>query len=285
MSTKSKKDQAEEIEERTAPPGEVVYAAIQSEGEHELNRTSWGLAWSGLAAGLSMGFSMIAEAFLQTHLPDATWRPLVVKLGYTVGFLIVILGRQQLFTENTLTPILPFLKKPSFGMLSNVARLWTVVLATNLAGGFLFAWLIGHTEVLNAETRQSCTEIGQEAVQFGFGTTLLRGIIAGWLIALMVWLLPFAEAGRVGVIIILSYLVGIGQFSHIIAGGIKAFYLVVTGDLALFRCINFYLIPTVIGNVIGGVSLVAALSHAQFSMTGGGGDAKEKKKKSKEEDK
>src|SRR5215207_8851999 len=100
-----------EAEERSAPSGKVVYKAILKEGEGELARSSSALFWSGLAAGLSMGLSMIAEGLLHAHLPDAPWRPLVAKFGYSVGFLIVILGRQQLFTENTLTPVLPLLRR------------------------------------------------------------------------------------------------------------------------------------------------------------------------------
>src|SRR4051812_5566121 len=117
------KDQREqdEIEERKSPPGHIVYHAIHREGEHELKRSSWALGWSGLAAGLSMGFSFVTQALLRTHLPEARWTILIARLGYTVGFLIVILGRQQLFTENTLTPILPLLTSKKAKVALNVA--------------------------------------------------------------------------------------------------------------------------------------------------------------------
>src|SRR3954465_9128941 len=131
------KDQAEdqheqEAQERSSPSGKVVYKAILKEGEDELERPSSALFWSGLAAGLSMGFSFITEALLQAHLPHANWSPLVSKFGYAMGFLIVILGRQQLFTENTLTPILPLLQKKNRETLLNVLRLWGVVLLANM---------------------------------------------------------------------------------------------------------------------------------------------------------
>src|SRR3954470_12183142 len=111
-----------EIQERSSPSGKIVYKAILKEGEEELDRSSAALFWSGLAAGLSMGFSMIGEALLATYLPDAEWRPLVTKLGYSAGFLIVILGRQQLFTENTLTPVLPLLQRRPGATFRNVMR-------------------------------------------------------------------------------------------------------------------------------------------------------------------
>src|SRR3954447_1483121 len=113
MSDSSETDR-EEAEERTSPSAHIVYEAIRKEGRHELERKSSSLAWSGLAAGMSMGFSFLTEALLRDHLPDAVWAPLVIKLGYSIGFLIVILGRQQLFTQHTLTVILPLLlQKPA----------------------------------------------------------------------------------------------------------------------------------------------------------------------------
>src|SRR3954468_11941559 len=126
MSDKPEEDGREsKAQEEHVPEGEIIYRAIRKDGDHALGLPIAELAWSGLAAGLSMGFSLAAEGVLRTHLPDAAWRPLVAKLGYAVGFLIVILGRQQLFTEQTLTAMLSlFSKERPHGTLSNVARLW-----------------------------------------------------------------------------------------------------------------------------------------------------------------
>src|SRR5438270_2046568 len=123
--------QREEAEERTSVSVDVIHEAIRHDGEEELNRPASALAWSGLAAGLSMGFSFVGQALLYANLPDARWRPLVVALGYPLGFLIVILGRQQLFTENTLTPIIPLFTRRSLKTLWRVARLWSIVLFAN----------------------------------------------------------------------------------------------------------------------------------------------------------
>ncbi|HEX4083537.1 MAG TPA: formate/nitrite transporter family protein [Chthoniobacteraceae bacterium] len=262
--TASTKAERAEAEERASPGGHILYLAVQNEGEHELERTNSALAWSGLAAGLSMGFSLLSEGLLRAHLPDAPWRPLIAKFGYSLGFLIVILGRQQLFTENTLTVILPLLRKRTFPILINVARLWAVVLGANLVGAFIFAIVLGNTNAVGPEIRQAITEIAREAYQSGAGTVFLRGIFAGWLIALMVWLLPFAESGRVWVIILLTYIVGLAQFSHIIAGSVDALYLVGIGEKSFATYLFQYMLPTLLGNILGGVSLVAAFAHAQF---------------------
>ncbi len=258
-----KRGEHEEAEQRSAVRAPVVYEAIRREGEDELRRPVQALAWSGFAAGLSMGFSLVAQGLLRAGLPDAPWRPLVANFGYSIGFLIVILGRQQLFTENTLTVILPLLARRTRGVFWRVARLWVVVLAANLAGALVFAWVVGNTEVFRAAPRQAFHELGRDALSGGFGTIVLRGIFAGWLIALMVWLLPAAEAARVHIIIIVTYLVGLAGLAHIIAGSIEVLFLVTTGDASVLDFLGRFMLPTLLGNIIGGVSLVAALNHAQ----------------------
>src|SRR5437868_498380 len=163
-------------EQRSSPSGAVVYHAISKEGEDELSRSTSALAWSGLAAGLSMGFSMVAQGLLRAHLPDTSWQPLVASFGYSVGFLIVVLGRQQLFTENTLTVILPLLQKKDGRTLRNVARLWTTVLLANLAGALAFAFVAARTTAFDPGIGDAFVRIGQEGLRAGFATTLLRGV-------------------------------------------------------------------------------------------------------------
>jgi formate-nitrite transporter family protein len=256
--------ESRDAEERRAPSGKVVYTAIVREGEEELARSSSALFLSGLAAGSSMGFSMIAEGLLTAHLPDAPWRLLVAKLGYSVGFLVVILGRQQLFTENTLTPVLPLLQRRPNATAWNVGRLWLLVLVANLLGALAVAEVIAHTNVFAPEVRAVFAAIGNKALEPDFATLLLRGIFAGWLIALIVWLLPFAEVARVWVIILITYVVGIGEFSHVIAGSIETFTVAAMGQRGWSEVAG-YVLPTLIGNVIGGVLLVAILNHGQVT--------------------
>jgi formate-nitrite transporter family protein len=253
-----------DVERRAAPRTEVVYEAIREEGEGELERSSAALAWDGLAAGLSMGFSMVAEGLLRSHLPDAEWRPLVSKLGYSVGFLIIVLGRQQLFTENTLTVILPLLQRPNGRTLAQVLRLWTVVLLANMAGALVFAFAVSHTELFEPNVREAFREIGTEALKSWWAVTLFKGVFAGWLIATMVWMLPASEAARFFVVIVMTYLVALGGFAHVIAGAVEVFYAVLSGAAGwgdFFR----WVLPTLAGNILGGTTLVAALGHAQVA--------------------
>jgi formate/nitrite transporter FocA (FNT family) len=147
--------------------------------------------------------------------------------------------------------------------LASVARLWTVVLLSNLLGAYLFALCIAKIAVFNPHVQQTLLKVSQEGLGDDFGVALRRAVFAGWLIALMVWLLPGAESSRVAVIIIVTYLIGLGGFHHIIAGSNKDFLLVVTGAQSCGYYLLRFFLPTLLGNIIGGVSLVAFLNHAQ----------------------
>lgn len=255
--------QEQEAQDRTSVSAVVVHEAIRHDGEEELNRPSSALAWSGLAAGLSMGFSLVGMALLRAYLPDRPWRPLVTNAGYSLGYLIVIVGRQQLFTENTLTAIIPLLARRNVTTLLHVARLWTIVLVANLAGAHLFAWVAGNTVMFRPEVQAAMLALGKEAAAVSFGAALLRGIFAGWLIAMVVWMLAATDTGRLSVIVILTYVVGLAGLTHIIAGSIEVLFLVMVGAKSWGAAAWGYMLPTLIGNCIGGVSLTAALNHAQ----------------------
>jgi formate/nitrite transporter FocA (FNT family) len=255
--------QKQEAEDRTSISAVVVHEAIRKDGDEELQRPVSALAWSGLAAGLSMGFSFVAEGLLEAYLPDARWRPLLTNLGYPFGFLIVIIGRQQLFTENTLTAIIPLLARRNLTTFVSVLRLWAVVLAANLVGAHLFAWVVSNTPMFSPEIQHALREVALRAAAVSFGSAILRGIFAGWLIAMVVWMLAASSHGKVGIIVILTYVVGLSGLTHVIVGSVEVLFLVMIGAKSWFSYLDGYMIPTLIGNIIGGVSLVSAVNHAQ----------------------
>jgi formate-nitrite transporter family protein len=262
-STVSTRLEEKKVEERVAIGPHIVYETIRREGEQELDRPSSALAWSGFAAGLSMGFSLVAEAILASHLPVAAWAPLISNLGYSVGFLIVTLGRQQLFTETTLTVILPLLVRSRPRVVWTVLRIWGVILAANLTGTFLFSLCVARIGLFDPRVQQALLRVSQERLDDRLAVVVVRAIFAGWLIALMVWLLPAAESARVSIIIIITYVIGLAGFNHIIAGSNKMFFLIASGAQSWGTYALHFFLPTLVGNVVGGVSLVAFLGHAQ----------------------
>lgn len=260
---------AEEYEgiERSSPTETEVFHTIRHEGQRELDKPSSSLAWSALAAGMAMGFSFLAMGVLKSNLPEAKWAILVASLGYSVGFLIIILGRQQLYTENTLTAVLPYFSTPRTEVLANVLRVWAVVLAANVVGALLFALVLAKTEVVDAETFEALKKAAAEAHRTTFPVTFLRAIVAGWLIALVVWLIPYAETAKVAVIVILTWLVSAGHFTHIVAGTVESAFLVFAGARSWADFLVHFFVPALLGNTIGGVVLVAAINYAQAATS------------------
>ncbi len=264
-------DEEQEVRKRSALRAAVVFETVRREGETEATRPALALAFSGLACGLSMGFSLVGSGILRAYTPDVAWRPLFVNLGYTLGFLIVVLGRQQLFTENTLTAILPVLDDPDKSKkLVQMVRLWSIVLFTNLIGAAIFSYCAAHTATFPPQIKAAFLQIGLEALHPTFGEIVWRGILAGWLIALMVWLLPAADTQRVWIVLIITWLVGAAGLSHIIAGSVEALYAVAAGAWPWTQYVTNYLVPVFIGNCIGGVGLVAILNYGQVVPEQGG---------------
>ncbi len=245
-----------------ALPAHVVHEVVRGEGEHELERAVSALLWSGLAAGLSMGFSFLVEGELQAALPEAPWRSLIAAFGYTVGFVIVVLGRQQLFTESTITAVLPVLTRRDAATLGKLLRLWGLVLAANVVGTWLFAAVLAFARPFQPEAAPALAELAAATTAGSFGHTMVGAVFSGWLIALMVWLLPSAGPARFWVVIFITYVVAVSRLPHIIAGSGEAAYGVLTGASTPGRYLTAFFAPTLLGNCLGGVVLAALINHA-----------------------
>jgi len=263
----SKLDPAEQDQaaQHSAPPAVVIHEIVRKDGEEELERGAAAIVWSGLAAGLSMGFSCLGVALIRAALPDAPSHILIDGAGYCVGFVIAVLGRQELFTESTLTAVLPVLVRRNAPTLLALLRFWTLVLAANIAGTLIVARLLSIDGLFADPVRAALDGLAHDAVSGPFWPTLTKAVLAGWLIALMVWLLPGAKSARLFVIILLTYVVAIGRFSHIIAGSVEAFFAMFAGEASARDYLVGFFLPTIIGNTIGGVALVALLNHAPLA--------------------
>lgn len=255
--------EAKKISEARRLRAAILYEVIRIEGEGELARSASALWWSGLAAGLSIGLSVLSQALLATHLPEASWNPIVERMGYAVGFIVVIMARQQLFTENTLTAVLPVISAWQLHWLWVMLRLWAIVLAANLVGAFIFAIAIAHMGMLPADVAEQVRVISVHLMENSATEMFVKGIAAGWLIAALVWMLPSAENAEFFLIGLMTYLIALGGFTHVIAGSVEAFYLWVTQSATTFDVFFKFLLPTLAGNVVGGTVLFGLLSYAQ----------------------
>jgi formate-nitrite transporter family protein len=259
-------EREQEQAKKAAPLGPlVIHEIVREQGEAELERDFSGLAWSGLASGLSIGFSFVAQAYLQAGLPDAPWRRLVSAFGYSLGFLIVVLGRQQLFTETTLTAVIPLLTRRDLRTALATARVWAIVLVANLIGTLAFAAVSAQRGVFSPEAYEAMEKLSAESMSHPIWHTLVTGGSAGWLIGLMVWLLPSAGAARPLIIIILTYAVALCQFPHVVAGSVEAAFGVFVHHASVHDYLLRFLVPTLIGNAAGGTILAGLLNHAPIA--------------------
>jgi formate-nitrite transporter family protein len=257
------KDEVKDVEELAAPRTPVIYEVVRRLGDEEMQRPLTSLWWSGVAAGLSISFSLLTQAVLKTHLPDAQWQPLLTSLGYCVGFIMAVMSRQQLFTESTITAVLPVAAEFTWKNIGRMMRLWAIVLAANLTGTLFAALFCTYTPVLPAQLYEGMVAISRDLMGFTWWDMVFRAVAAGFLMAAMVWLMPGAERTQFHVITLITWLIAVGGFTHIVAGSIEVYLLVLAGDWLWWQMIGQFIVPVLIGNMIGGTALFALIAYAQ----------------------
>ena len=256
-------EEIKDVEELATPRTPVIYEVVRRLGEEEMKRPATSLWWSGVAAGLSISFSLLSQAILTAHLPEAPWQPLVVSFGYCIGVIMAVLSRQQLFTESTITAVLPVAADVTWGNILSMARLWAIVLAANLAGTLVAALFCAFTPVLQGEIYNGMLEISRDLLAFSWWEMVFRAIAAGFLMAAMVWLMPGAEGAQLHVITLMTWLIAVGGFTHIVAGSMESYLLVFSGEWVWWRMLTDFMVPVLIGNMIGGTALFALIAYAQ----------------------
>lgn len=260
-------EQGEEIEvDEEALPSRAaaVHEQIRQEGEKELERDGLALLFSAIAAGLSMGASLMAKGIFQVNLEGVPGAFILENLGYTFGFIIVIMARQQLFTENTVTAVLPIMHKPSGSNLLLLLRLWGIVLGGNLVGTALASLAFTHMPIFDQATRDAFVAISQKVMENSPGEMFANAVVSGWIIATMVWMFPSAGAAKIWVIILMTWLVALGDLAHIVVGSVEVLYLVFNGVISWHEFLWPFALPTLAGNIIGGTFIFAVISHAQI---------------------
>lgn len=262
------KQEVRHIETHARLRPRVIYEVVSLEGREEMDRPTTSLWWSGLAAGLSISFSLLVQAILYLHLPNAPWRMLLVGLGYSVGFVMVVLSRQQLFTESTITVVLPLLADFGRQKLMRSGRVWAIVLTANITGTVLAAAFCSFVPVIAPDLRAAMVEISRHALGYDWWIMLLRGISSGFLIAAMVWLIPCAKGSELHVVVLITYVIAIGDFTHIVAGSVEAFMLLFAGVWGagvwgIAHLAGGFMVPVLVGNIVGGTALFALISYAQ----------------------
>lgn len=258
------------------PSAQDIYEQVANNARQELGRSSVALAISGLAGGVFMGLSGLGNAIAIALLtvPGTAPTPatlFIAKMFYPLGFIVVILGRSQLFTENTLYPVaLVLAEKRHFW---KTMKLWAIVLPANVLGALGFAAIAGLTGALPAEMVQALSQLGLDALHHPAQTIFWSGVMGGWIIATVAWLVSGSHSitGSVMVIWMLAFVVGLGHFAHCIAASGEILTTVLIGQATAMGFLK-WLGLAVAGNICGGVGMVTLLEYGQV-IYGGDADA------------
>ncbi len=239
--------------------GEILEAVVE-DGQQELERANAGLAFSGFAAGLNISFSMVALVVVGAITGGIGFAAYAL---YPIGFLVVILGRAQLFTENTVTPVAVVMASRS--RLSNMLRMWLVVFVSNILGTATFAAAIYYGHILEPSAFALLLEDVSTRMEYGFLSMTIKGVFGGWLVALVAWMIAVTRdtISQILFVYLLILLIPAAGLVHCIADSAGILISVFAGEITLFEYLGGFLVPATIGNILGGVILVTLLNYGQ----------------------
>jgi formate/nitrite transporter FocA (FNT family) len=244
------------------PSAEEIYEQVATNARQELRRPSLALMLSGFGGGIFMGLSALGPAIVLALLGESPSAQIIARMFYPMGFIVVIIGRSQLFTENTLYPIALVLAEKRQAL--NTMRLWSVVLPSNVLGALTFAALCALTPALSPSIVSSIAKLGMDALAKPTPTVFWSGVMAGWIIATAAWLVSGSHSitGSVMVIWMLTFIVALGNFAHCIATSGEILTAILSHQAA-WSAYPRWFGPAVAGNICGGVGMVTILQYGQ----------------------
>lgn len=247
------------------PTAIQIYEQVSRNARHELSRSNSALAISGVVGGLTMGLTGLSVSAVAAQLGSSPAAQFLAFFLYPMGFMAVILGRGQLFTENTLYPVALILAERRHVLAT--ARLWLIVFSTNIAGATLFAVLCARTKALQPDILTAMTQLGGAAATQSAGHIFWSAVVGGWIIALVAWLVSGSHSitGSVALIWSLTFIVGLGRFAHCIAASGEILAAVLCHKVALLAYFKWLSLAAA-GNITGGVMLVTLLEYGQAKL-------------------
>jgi formate/nitrite transporter FocA (FNT family) len=249
-------------EDRVRPSAEDIYESVKRDAHEELERPAPALAMSALFAGATLGFSGLASAAVLSELGGNASAHLVAAVVYPIGFVAAILGRAQLFTEITLYPVTLVLDDRRHAL--STLRLWAVVWPANVVGTLLFALLAVRTSALSPSITHELSNLGANAAAGGFEPNFWSGILAGWLLALVAWLIEASEhvTGQIAVIWLMTFVIGLANLDHCVSTTAQVLAGTLDGSVPFGRLAG-WLGATTLGNVVGGTAIVGLANYGQ----------------------
>jgi formate/nitrite transporter FocA (FNT family) len=250
-----------------APQPEEIYERTKKEGRRRLSRPVLELGATAIvggfdvAVGLAIFFLTSAELAPRIGVNAAHFAG---AIGFGIGFVFIVVGRSELFTENFLVPITGLTRDR--GSWLKLGELWVISLVLNLAGGALLAVVLTSHGVLRPGSSQAAVRLADNLASYSPGTAFLSGLVAGALMTVLTWFVEGA-AESMGVRIVMAWIVGfvlvLGSFDHAIVGTIEMFYGIRSGAHIGYDQLFSNLGIAVASNLIGGLALVTFARSAQ----------------------
>jgi formate/nitrite transporter FocA (FNT family) len=258
--------QAEKPGEKEPQKGyETILEQEIETGLTELERSGRGLFLSGLSAGLDVSFSLLLMAVMRTltegKLPEPAVEILVANM-YAVGFIFVVLGRSELFTEHTTLAVLPVLDRRA--SLRQLGRLWGLVYVSNLLGTGVFAAiavLVG--PALEVADPAVFGKIAHSVTDHPAWVMVASAMLAGWLMGLVSWLVVASRdsIGQIFLVWLVTVSIGFLHLNHCVVGTTEVLAGLFAGQGISWLDFGRFLVLTTGGNIAGSVVFVALIKY------------------------
>ncbi|HWA96847.1 MAG TPA: formate/nitrite transporter family protein [Pirellulales bacterium] len=243
------------------------------EGRESIKAPALVLVLSGISAGLDLGFSPLMVAVMHQLTGDLSHaaNQIASANAYAIGFIFVVIGRSELFTEQTSLAVLPVLNGDA--PIAALLRLWFLVYCSNLAGGAVFALLTSFVgpglQIVSPET---LGELARQTMSYSSRTILLSAVLAGWLMGLLSWLVA-AGRGTISQLVLVwlvTSTIGLAHLHHAVAGSIELMMASFAGHGVGLSEIGRFHLCTTLGNIVGGAVFVALIKYGHVAWAAEG---------------
>ena len=237
-----------------------VFQRIVADADHEITSGARELFFSALAGGFAITITLLVYA----SMVPKTESKILAAMLYPIGFIYIIIGGYQLYTENTLPPVALTLER--LASIPALLRHWGIVAAGNFAGGAIGAVVLAYGGVFSPEAAAVAADLAVKGVYETSRLELFfKGAFAGLIVAGVVWM-NFAARDtitRLAVVYLAFLCIPLANLFHVVVSFTEAVYLMLVGDLGFLLAMTDFVIPVMLGNTVGGVVLVTIVNYYQ----------------------
>ncbi|MAP17637.1 MAG: transporter [Aurantimonas sp.] len=239
---------------------EEIHQRLLASADEEIAERTRVLIFSGLTAGFAITLTFLGLATGLAAFPD---NPFLAALLYPIGFLYIVLGRYQLYTENTLSPVKLVLTR--LASLPLLLRLWAIVLASNILGAVVGAFILSEAGIVSGAGGDAAATLLEHSLASGWWSVFFKAFFAGWLVAGLVWLSVAARdtISRVLIIYFVFFTIHATGLYHIISSSCEVFFVYFRSGIDLSAAVWGFLLPVGLGNTMGGVVAFSLVGYVQ----------------------